>query len=513
MALSQGFTPTLKDMSQYAHEEFAKEKNVMLIVSTHGDGIPPLEAEDFYHFIHNGDSPTLTHLNFSVCALGDSSYQLFCQAGKDFDTRLEALGGTRVHPRVDCDVDFDDPAEDWIAGALASFAAIAPPPVSHGSHAAETSLKPAVAYTKKNPFEAQLTERILLNGRGSNKETYHIELSLEGSGLEFEPGDALGVYSVNHEPLVTRIMDSLTLDPHAEVETYEGPRELFSALTHLYELSVISIEVLRQYATLTHHETLNTLLNDSDKLKDYLYGRDILDMLMDFPAAGLTADALVKMLRKMPARLYSIASSQTLHPNEVHLTVSAVRYQLNDRIHHGVCSTFLADKVATGGRVPVYVDKNKGFKLPDDPDTPIIMVGPGTGVAPFRAFVEERTVQGADKNWLFFGDQHFTTDFLYQLEWQRYLKKDKLRLDVAFSRDQKDKVYVQHRMKEQRKDLYQWIKEGAHFYVCGDEQHMAKDVHQALLDIFRTEGNMSQEKAEECVKNMQKSKRYQTDVY
>ena len=512
LALSQGFDPVLKDMSQHAPHEMVKAENVLIIVSTHGDGIAPIEAEDLYQYLHNGDSPDLKHMNYTVCALGDSSYQLYCQTGKDFDTRLEALGGTRVYPRVDCDVDFEDPAEEWIKGALASFAEIAPPPKGQTGHTASAQT-PDVTYSRKNPFVATLLKRILLNGRGSQKETYHLELSLEGSGLEYQPGDALGVYGVNHEILVNNIIEALALNPHDEVSTHEGPRQLVTALTHMYELSVISIEVLKAYAALTPHEALTSLLNDSDKLQDYLYGRDILDMLTDFPAAELTADTLVGVLRKMPARLYSIASSAQLHPSEVHLTVSAVRYELNERKHLGVCSTFLADHVALGSKIPVYIDKNKGFKLPDDPDTPIIMVGPGTGVAPFRAFVEERTVQGGDKNWLFFGDQHFTTDFLYQLEWQRYIKKNKLRLDVAFSRDQKDKIYVQHRMQEQSGDLYDWIKRGAHFYVCGDEKRMAKDVHQALIELFKTEGRMSSEKAEECVRNMQKSRRYQTDVY
>jgi sulfite reductase (NADPH) flavoprotein alpha-component len=512
LALGQGFDPVLRDMSQHAPEELIKAQNALVIVSTHGDGIAPMEAEDLYKYLHNGDSPDLQHMNFTVCALGDSSYQLYCQTGKDFDAKLEALGGQRVYPRVDCDVDFEDPAEDWIKGALASFAEIAPPSTVPAGSSAVTPTSD-VTYGKKNPFEATLLKRILLNGQGSDKETYHLELSLEGSSLQYNPGDALGVYGVNHEILVNNILETLRLNPHVEVNTHNGPRQLVTALTHMYELSVISIEVLRNYAGLSPNESLDALLKNSEALQDYLYGRDILDMLTDFPVPDLTADILIGVLRKMPARLYSIASSAQLHPNEVHLTVSAVRYELNERKHQGVCSTFLADHVALGSKVPVYIDKNKGFKLPDDPETPIIMVGPGTGVAPFRAFVEERTVQGGDNNWLFFGDQHFTTDFLYQLEWQRYIKKNKLRLDVAFSRDQKDKLYVQHRMKEQSKDLYQWIQDGAHFYVCGDEKRMAKDVHQALLNVFISEGGMSADKAEACVKNMQKSKRYQTDVY
>lgn len=512
VALSQGFDPVLKDMSQYDPESLLQEKHVLVIVSTHGDGIAPIEAEDVYHALHDSDDWDLKDLNYSVCALGDSSYQFFCKTGKDFDARLEALGATRIYERTDCDVDFEDSAETWIKGVLEAFAEIAPPPTATTGTSAIVAA-PETAYSKKNPFEAPLLKRILLNGRGSQKETYHLELSLEGSGLNYEPGDALGVYAVNHESLVNQVLETLQLDPHQEVKTHDGLRQLNTALTHLYELSLISIEVLKAYAVLSPNDNLNALLADSDALHTYLYGRDILDLITDYPISGLTANDLISLLRKMPARLYSIASSPKLHPNEVHLTVGAVRYETNQRKHLGVCSTYLADHVALSSKVQVYIDKNKGFKLPDDPDTPIIMVGPGTGVAPFRAFVEERTAQGANQNWLFFGDQHFTTDFLYQLEWQRYVKKNQLRLDVAFSRDQKEKVYVQHCMQEQSQDLYAWIQQGAHFYVCGDEKRMAKDVHQALIDVFKLEGGMTQEKAEECVKNMQKSKRYQTDVY
>lgn len=511
LCLSRGFEPVLKDMSQYPVETLTQEENMMVIVSTHGDGIPPLEAEDMHHYLHSGDPPDLTGVNFTVCALGDSSYQLFCQTGKDFDVKLEELGGKRIYPRTDCDVDFEDPAEGWIKGALSAFAELTPPPQEAIGIA--TIQQPESTFSKRMPFEATLLKRILLNGRGSQKETYHIELSLEGSGLTYEPGDALGVYAVNHETLVNSIIKTLQFDPHQEVNTYDGTRELITALTHMYELSVISVEVLKGYAIRVGDKTLDDLINNHDPLQDYLYGRDILDMITDYPATGLTAQIFVDLLRKMPARLYSIASSSRLHPNEVHLTVAAVRYELNHRQRQGVCSTFLADYMAPGSKFPIYIDKNKGFKLPEDPETPIIMVGPGTGVAPFRAFIEERTVQGGDKNWLFFSDQHFMTDFLYQLEWQRYIKKNQLRLDVAFSRDQKEKVYVQHRMQERSRELYAWLQEGAHFYVCGDERHMAPDVHQTLLDIFKKEGNINPDRAEERVKNMQKSKRYQLDVY
>ncbi len=513
IALGKGFNPVLKDMSKYNPNNLKDESNLIVIVSTHGDGVPPLEAEDLHHFLHNGSATNLSSLNFSVCALGDSSYQKFCQTGKDFDNILEKLGGKRIYNRAECDVDYEDVSEDWINKVLSAFADIAKP-VEVSDDVMNIPEVKKVSYSKKSPFQAALKNKVLLNGRGSDKETYHIELSLEGSGLEYEVGDALGVYSINDDRLVNKIINHLELNPFEKVETYDGTKELNEALVQMYELSIISSEVLKKYAKLSPNKELEEIIDDKQKLEKYLYGRDILDLVTDYPVSGITANEFVKVLRKLPARLYSIASSSKLHPGEVHITVSAVRFELNSRERYGVCSTFLADKVGPDVKVPVYVEKNKAFRLPEDPETPVIMVGPGTGIAPFRAFIEERSLNGSKKNWLFFGDQHFTTDFLYQLELQRYMKKNVLeRLDVAFSRDEKEKVYVQHRMLENSKNLFDWIKDGAHFYVCGDEKHMAKDVHNTLIEIVKTEGKMSLEKAEEYVKNMQKSRRYQEDVY
>jgi sulfite reductase (NADPH) flavoprotein alpha-component len=513
IALSKGFSPVLKDMTKFKPAQLVNEKYTLIIVSTHGDGVPPLEAEDMYNFLHE-NSLDLKHMHYSVCALGDSSYQKFCQTGKDFDAKLESFGAHRIYDRQDCDVDYEEHAEIWLKGALDAFSKILKtteaPPVDFPN--VPTTSK--VTYNKKKPFMAAMLDKVNLNGRGSKKETYHIELSLEGSGLTYEPGDSLGVYSTNDERLVNKVINFLKLNPYDQVNTNDGSKDLLHALTNLYELSLISIEVMKKYAALSPNKQLEDLLNNPADLPKYIYGRDILDLITDFPISGITANELVNVLRKLPARLYSIASSPNLHPDEVHITVAAVRFLFKERERLGVCSTFLADKITSDTKVPVYVERNKSFRLPNDPATPIIMVGPGTGIAPFRAFMEERSISGGDKNWLFFGDQHFTTDFLYQLEWQRYLKKKLLhRLDVAFSRDQSEKIYVQHKMQENSKELYAWIQDGAHFYVCGDEKHMSRDVHQALVGIMKNEGGMTVEKAEEYVKNMQKSRRYQEDVY
>ena len=515
IALTRGFNPVLKDMTRFNPDHLIKEKNVLFIVSTHGDGVPPLEAEDLHHYLHNGNALDLKNLKYSICALGDSAYQKFCQTGKDFDIILEKHGGKRILNRVDCDVDYDDVSEKWILDSLDEFTRILKAEnVDLSEEMPNVPVNSKTIFSKKKPFDAGLINRVLLNGRGSDKETYHIELSLEGSRMEYEPGDSLGVYSVNDEKLVNMIINHLNLNPYDKIETYNGIRELNEALLKMYELSVLSAEVMKKYALLSPNRSLEELLQNATKLEQYLYGRDILDLITDFPISGITANELINILRKLPARLYSISSSIKLHPNEVHITVAAVRYNLNGRERYGVCSTFLADKVGPEIKVPVYIEKNKAFKLPDNKDIPIIMIGPGTGIAPFRAFIEERSIEGKGKNWLFYGDQHFTTDFLYQLEWQRYMKNKNLyKLDVAFSRDQADKIYVQNRMLENSREIYKWITDGAHFYVCGDEKRMSKDVHMTLVEIIKTEGGITLEKAEEYVKNMQKYKRYQEDVY
>ncbi|MGA0334510.1 MAG: diflavin oxidoreductase [Kiritimatiellia bacterium] len=374
---------------------------------------------------------------------------------------------------------------------------------------------PAVSeFSKKNPFPAPLLERINLNGKGSSKETLHLELLLEGSGLSYQPGDALGVIPSNDVGVVEEVIAALGANPDEDVVTSAGIESFRDALMSRYEITTITRPFLRGYADLAESKELSALIADSDKLNDWMYGREIIDVLQTWPVKGLPTGEFTDLLRKLPPRLYSIASSLNAHPDEVHLCVGVTRYEAHGRIRKGVCSTYLADRVGLDETIRVYVDANKNFKLPASIDTPVIMVGPGTGVAPFRAFVEEREIQGGGKNWLFFGEQHFDTDFLYQIEWQQWLKNGILdRVDVAFSRDQKEKLYVQHRMQEQAAKLYAWLEEGAHFYVCGDESRMAHDVHQTLINIVQAQGGKSAEEADSYVKQMQKDRRYQRDVY
>ena len=513
-AKKRGFQAVMKNMSEISTAELEKASNLLVIVSTWGDGEPPETAISFYNELMASDL-SLAKVRFSVCGLGDTAYEKFCQIGKDVDARLEGLGATRVAARQDCDVDFEESYSEWLERSLTALApTVATPAVA----AAVGAIVPAAEYGKKNPFPAETLDTVVLNGEGTSKETLHLEFSLAGSGLCYEPGDALAVVPRNAPDSVKAILQAAKLTGNEEVEVKNVGRQLLAdALREDYDITALSRAVLTKLADAADSAELRELLGDDakERLKEFNHGREIVDALLKFAPNGLSADALTGIFRKLPPRLYSIASSPLAHSDEVHLTVAAVRYETHGRKRKGVCSTYLADLVKTGDPVQIFVQPNKNFRLPADGDTPVIMVGPGTGVAPFRAFVEHRAALGSSgKNWLFFGDQHYTYDFLYQLEWQDYLKEGVLtRLDVAFSRDQPEKVYVQDRMIEQAKELYQWLQEGAHFYVCGDANRMAHDVHQALISVVEREAGISREAAEAYVEDLKKTKRYQRDVY
>ncbi len=514
-AKKRGFQAVMTNMSELPAADLARFSNLLVIVSTWGDGEPPETAITFYKELM--ESPLcLKGVRFSVCALGDTSYEKFCQTGKEIDARLEVLGAHRVHDRQDCDVDFEDAFTGWLGHSLAALA-----PDSALSAVATEVAAPAVAafeYGKKNPFPAELLNAVILNGERSTKETLHLEFSLAGSGLSYEPGDALAVIPINAPDTVQAILDAAKLSGDEEIETKtSGRKRLADALREDFDITALSRNVLAKLAEATSSNPLNSLLADpaKDQLREFVAGREIIDSLIEFAPSGLGAEALAGLFRKLPPRLYSIASSPLVHQDEVHLTVAALRYLSHGRARKGVCSTYLADLVKPGGKVPVFVQPNKNFRLPEDHSLPVIMVGPGTGIAPFRAFVEHRAALGATgRNWLFMGDQHYLYDFLYQLEWQDHLKSGALtRLDAAFSRDQPEKIYVQHRMAERGAELYSWLEDGAHFFVCGDATRMAADVHEALVSIVRKHGGKSREAAEACVEDLRKSKRYHRDVY
>lgn len=510
------FQVIVSSMSDFKANHLKKAQNLLIIVSTHGEGEPPDNALSFHEFLHGRRAPKLDGLRFSVLSLGDSSYEFFCQTGKEFDQRLEELGATRLYPRVDCDLDYDEPASEWLAGV---YGGLSEAQQGGGAASATTLQVIESVYSRTNPFKAEVLENLNLNGRGSNKETRHLELSLEGSGLTFEPGDILGVYPENEPALVDMFLEEMNWDPEelVTINKQGGVRPLKEALVSHFEITVLTKPLLEQAVQLSANKDLRELLSpdNEENLKAYLEGRDLLDLVRDFGPWRVSAQAFISILRKMPARLYSIASSLSANPDEVHLTIGAVRYDAHGRERKGVCSCLCAERLQPGDTLPVYIQPNQNFKLPKNPDTPIIMVGPGTGIAPFRSFMQEREEMGAEgKSWLFFGDQHYVTDFLYQTEWQKWLKEGVLtKMDVAFSRDTDEKVYVQHRMLEHSKELFEWIQEGAVVYICGDKKNMAYDVHNTLLAIIEKEGSMSRKKAEDYLADMQQQKRYQRDVY
>ena len=516
-AAAKGLKAEVRDMNDYPGRQLAQEQNLLVIVSTHGEGDPPVSAEELHQFINGPRAPKLPKLHYAVLALGDKSYLHYCQTGKDFDQKLAELGGTRLLDRVDVDVAFKAPAAQWIEEVLSKL-------VGAGTAASVTKATPGASavvaevvteYTAENPWPAKVLESIQLNGRGSDKETYHIELDLAGSGLHYAPGDALAVVPANHLPLVEEVLLAARLSDTTPVQLEGESLSLAEALATHRELTVLTRDVLERYAALAPHAELQGLLADPQRLQPYLYGRDVADLLTEFPSEQLTAQALADVLRPLPSRAYSIASSLLVHPEEVHLTVGAVRYEAFGRQKHGVCSSFLADRVAVGDTARVYVQQNEYFRLPQSTDTDIIMIGAGTGIAPFRAFVEERAELGAaGRNWLLFGNPHFTTDFLYQAEWQQHLKRGSLaKLDVAFSRDQAEKIYVQDRLLENSRDVFGWLENGAHFYVCGDKNRLGQAVQTALTQVVQKEAGLSADDAAAYVKNLRKQRRYLEDVY
>lgn len=523
-----GLNAKLFNMADYKPKNIKNESHVVFIVSTHGEGDAPDDAVQLHEFLGGKKAPKLPGLKYSVLGLGDSSYEFFCQTAKDFDERLAKLGAQKITDRIDCDVDFDDDADSWGSTITAKLqdefksAAVLPlPGVNLGGPAANTG---TAQFTKKNPFEAELIESVKITGRDSVKDIRHIEISLEDSGIQYKPGDALGVWFLNDTDLVQELLNLLGIDAGTEVKIKDDSFSVYDALTEKLELTQSYPGFVQKYAQAIGNEKLDVLLEDKAGLREYLADRQIIDVIKEFRSnvvegnvneKMIDAQTLVDALRPLMPRLYSIASSQAEVEDEVHLTVALVEYEKFGYSHQGGASGFLSTRLQEGQKVKVYVEKNDNFRLPEDPNTPVIMVGPGTGIAPFRAFMQEREAQEAEgKNWLFFGNPNFTQDFLYQVEWQKFLSGGVLdKVSLAFSRDQQEKIYVQHRLLENGKELYEWLESGAHFYVCGDATHMAKDVQDALVSIVAEHGQKSKEEAEQYVSDLRRAKRYQKDVY
>ncbi|KAA2276678.1 MULTISPECIES: assimilatory sulfite reductase (NADPH) flavoprotein subunit [unclassified Staphylococcus] len=512
-----GHNVTLKAMDDFKPKNLKNVEDLFIITSTQGEGDPPDNAAELHEFIHGRKAPKLEGVRFSVLALGDQTYEYFCQTGRDFDRKLDELGAERIYDRVDCDVDYEEDAEKWMANVINAIDTA--PEGTQNEQIVSESIKSAKEkkFSKANPYQAEVLENINLNGQGSNKETRHIEFLLDNFGEDYEVGDCLVVLPQNDPALVDLLISTLGWDPNDQVQiSDEGDTlGLEEALTTHFEITKLTKPLLINAASFFENEELNEKVEDNEWVQSYIEGRDLIDLLNDFATTELQPENLYQLLRKLPPREYSISSSYEALPDEVHITVGAVRYNSHGRDRSGVCSVQFAERIQPGDTVPIYLKRNPNFKFPKEADTPVIMIGPGTGVAPFRAYMQEREEHGFKGNtWLFFGDQHFTTDFLYQTEWQEWLKDGVLgKMDVAFSRDTDEKVYVQHRIAEHSKEFNEWLQNGASIYICGDEKHMAKDVHQAIRNVLVKEQNLSEEDAEAYLKQIKKDKRYQRDVY
>lgn len=504
----QGFAATSVSLADFKPAALRRQALVAFVISTHGEGDPPDDAELFCEYLESGKAPKLPDLRYTVLALGDSSYVNFCQTGRDLDSSLHALGATRFSPVAECDLDYEETARTWSEAVVEKLPDLLDAGEPVPKLRAVTS--PAV-FGRDNPFHAEVLVNQKITGRDSTKDVRHVELSIEGSGITYEPGDALAVLAANPPGLVDDLIDELALDPQCPVTVQDEEVPLRDALLTRLEVTAVNTNFLRGWAEISGSGELHARIDN--ELSSLLDGHQVIDIARAHEAI-VSPQQFVNLLRKMSARSYSIASSLAANPGEVHLTVAAVRYEAFGKPHEGAASTYLADRLAEGDKVAVYVEANKRFRLPA-PDQPIIMIGPGTGIAPFRAFIEQRVEQGASgASWLFFGERNLSSDFLYQLEWRRHLRNGQLtRLDVAFSRDQRQKVYVQDRIAAAAAEVYRWIEQGASIYVCGDEKHMARDVHRALLGVIATEGHVDPGEAEERLKAMRRDGRYQRDVY
>ncbi|OLQ85608.1 sulfite reductase subunit alpha [Vibrio panuliri] len=515
-AKEYGLTATVLDMDDVDAQIFVKSSRILIVTSTYGEGEMPDNAESLWQTMSSDNAPNLEGTFFSVLALGDTSYDEFCLAGKLWDERLAELGATRVSERIDCDIDFEQPAEDWMVATLPTIADKGEDGESP-TQPINTSTKQKSKYNRKNPLLATLKHKRVLTKSNSSKEIVHYEMSLEGSGEFYKPGDALNVIPQNQPNLVEEVLEQLGYSGD-ERPSWNGEshslREIFTGYLDVRTPSKELVKALAEAAS--DHKLLQLLASeDTTPLNDFLWGKDILDILRYYPNVTLSLAETLSLLKPIAPRAYSISSSLNKHQDEVHLTIGSVRYQNQDREYRGTCSTWLADIVEQGDKIPCYFAPNKNFAIPEDDQAPMIMVGPGTGIAPFRAFLEEREAKAAPgDNWLIFGDRNAASDYIYQEEIESLVQKDVLtKLDLAFSRDQAEKVYVQDKMRENGAELFAWLERGGYFFVCGDAYRMAKDVDKALHQVIAQHGKLDDQGASDYVARLKKQKRYVRDVY
>lgn len=523
---SRGHTPTIAALESYAPDTLATQEHAVIVASTYGEGDPPDPVKPFFDQLCMDSAPRLEKLSYAVLALGDSHYEHFCKFGVDLDDRLSSLGATRICNRVECDVDLDEPFTQWKANLLSRLEAIATgtcttkvdaPSIATPRIAKPDTTRPHI-HTRDNPLFAPLVDRRALTHDISSKLTVHLAFSTADSQLHYEAGDACGVIAQNDPHLVDEILNTLAFPADANVHIDKaGTTTLRHALQHHLQITRLTRKMLQSYATQGKCQTLLGLLIPEQQahLDKYTYDRGLIDLLTEYPGVLSTPEELIALLPKLAPRLYSISSSPLAHRDEVHNTVAVVRYRSHNRERGGVCSTMLAERIAPGEGLPIYIQPNKKFRLPAAPDAPIIMVGPGTGIAPFRAFLHERQALAATgRNWLFFGERSASTDFLYREELASMQSDGILtRLDTAFSRDQEHKIYVQDRMVEHGANLWSWLQDGATLYVCGDASRMAKDVDNALHTIVQHHGHIDHEAAKDFVQNLKDQHRYHRDVY
>ncbi|MBW1213111.1 sulfite reductase subunit alpha [Pantoea allii] len=512
-ARAKGLVPVVQALGDVDLDVFATMRHVLIVTSTYGEGEMPDNAQLFWDAISASTAPRLEQMHFAVLAIGDTGYDGFCQAGKFLDMRLEQLGAKRVVDRIDCDIDYEEPSNEWLNSTMPQFASSAGSSGTVLESAPEAPVIPGS--NKSNPYAAALITNKRLSSEQSAKDIRHFEFDLSDSGLKYEAGDALGVIPVNEPSLVNLLLTQLNADYQTPVPGFD--RSLGDLLTYQFEISEPSRKLIEWVGQNTTNQELRHVLqhDDKDALGVWLWGKDTLDLLQLELTRSLSVTEFVALLRPLQHRAYSISSSSKAHPNQVHLTIASVRYHSGGRNRSGVCSTYLAERVRRGEKPAIFISPNKAFRVPANGNAPLIMVGPGTGIAPFRAFLQERQVTGAQgKNWLFFGDQHQEHDFIYREELTAWQESGLLtRLDLAFSRDQDKKIYVQNRMLEQGAELYAWLQEGGYFYVCGDASRMAKDVDSALYEIVRQFGGLSSERAADYIDQLKKEKRYLRDVY
>ena len=517
---SQNLNVHLWDMDDFPRDSLPEVEHLFIICSTQGVGEPPINALDLYDYLHGDDAPQLDQVNFAVLALGDQDFPDFCQAGKDFDHILGQLGANRVADRVDCDFDYEETAEQWITNMLELLTQASSnkneetPSVENEDVTIE---EPQAPYSKSNPFQAEVLKNTILTQPEASREVRHLEISLEGYREAYEPGDSLVVIPQNDPVLVNQLIDALNWDAETPIQMNDSDsmRSLKEALTHDFEIAKLTPVLMKNAAELLGNPMLNANIQKSEWVQNYIYGKDVIDLIRDFTPVALEPNMLPQLLRKLPPREYSIASSNKINPNSVHITVRVVKYEAHRRERFGVCSVQLADRTSVGDKLPVYLKKNPNFKFPYDTETPVIMIGAGTGIAPYRAYLQERAYLNLKgEQWLIFGNQNYHHDFLYKDDLEQWLEEGVLsKLDLAFSRETENKIYVQHRIEENSAEFYKWIQAGATIYLCGNKDEMASGVHESLIKVLIKEGNMDETEAEAYLTEMIKNQRYQRDVY